>query len=61
MPARPFILCRRPTTRKDRYVYYAQFRDEAGKRSSAVSTGQTSRAAAESWANQWLKNGKIPS
>jgi len=40
MPAKPFSLYKRPTTRKNKCIYYVQFRDENGKRLSAISTEQ---------------------
>jgi hypothetical protein len=44
--------------RKGKRVYQAQFRDEiTGNLSSAISTGQTSRAAAENWCIDFLNRG----
>ena len=56
---RPFAIFRRPTKRKGSFVYYCRFRAEEGQYISAVSTGQTSRAAAENWAASKLREGKI--
>lgn len=58
---RPFTVYRRSTTRKKRYVYYIQFRDEDGNRMTAVSSGKTTRAEAERWAYNKLKDGYVPS
>lgn len=60
MTTKPFTLHKRPTVSSNRYVYYAQFRDDCGRRLTAVSTGQTSKAAAERWAIQRLRSGTIP-
>jgi integrase len=40
-------------------IYYCRFRSESGEYLIAMSTGQTSRAAAENWANNELAKGKI--
>lgn len=58
MAHKPFNLYRRPT-RNGKCIYYVQFYDDTGKRLTAKSTGQTSKAAAESWAYEQLKNGHI--
>ncbi len=52
---KPFTIYRRPTRKKKRYIYYIQFRDEAGRRKTAVSSGKTTRAEAERWAYERLK------
>ncbi len=52
---KPFTIYRRPTRKKKRYIYYIQFRDEAGRRKTAVSSGKTTRAEAECWAYERLK------
>jgi hypothetical protein len=39
----------RPTTKKNRWVYYAQFRDEGGGYSTVVSTGYKRRDDAVRW------------
>ncbi len=57
---RPFSIYKRLVGRKKRLVFYVQFRDENGKRLSAISSGQSSRAAAETLAIELLKNGTIP-
>ena len=57
MALKDFHLHKRPTTKKNKYIYYVQFIDEAGRRLTARSSGQTSRAAAERWAVKHLKNG----
>ncbi len=51
---KPFTLYRRPTRKKKRYVYYAQFRDENGNRMTAVSSGKTTRADAEPSLLGWI-------
>lgn len=56
---RPFSVYRRRTKKKGSFVYYCRFRGEDGQYVSALSTGQTSRAAAENWADAKLKDGKI--
>jgi integrase len=43
--------------RKRKRIYYAMFRDENGTRSAAISTGQSSKAAAERWCIEFLKKG----
>jgi hypothetical protein len=58
MAHKPFNLYRR-FTRNGKFIYYVQFYDDAGKRLTAKSTGQTSKAAAEAWAYEQLKNGRI--
>ena len=47
MAHRPFNLYKRPTTKNGKYIYYVQFYDEYGNRLTALSTGQTSKAAAD--------------
>ena len=56
-----FSLHKRPTTKKNKQVYYCQFYDESGNRLTARSTGQTSKAAAETWAYGQLQRGIIAS
>jgi hypothetical protein len=58
---KPFTLYKRPTKKKNRYIYYVQFRDYEGNRLTAVSSGQTSKSAAEVWAYEKLKEGSIKS
>ena len=53
----PFTVFRRPTTKKKKYVYYAQFRDERGRRTTAVSTGKTTKAEALQWAQERFSAG----
>jgi len=52
-------LHKRLTTKKNQYIYYCQFYDEEGNRLNAKSTGQTSKAAAEVWAQEQLRKGLI--
>lgn len=54
----PYSLQKRPTTRKNRSVFYVQFRDEAGLYKSAISTGYSNRDEAVRWCEQLLKDGK---
>lgn len=54
-----FHLYKRPTTKNNKYIYYVQFYDEDGNRLTARSTGQTSKAAAETWAFEELRKGLI--
>jgi hypothetical protein len=54
----PFYLYRRRSAKDTkRHVYYVQFVDGLGHRSSAVSTGCTTRAAAERWARERVTKG----
>jgi hypothetical protein len=59
MARKPYTLYKRNTTKKGRYVYYCQFRDENGNRMTARSTGQSSKTAAEAWAIDQLKRGLV--
>ena len=59
MPHKPFSLHKRPATKKP--IYYVQFYDESGQRLGAISTGMTSKSAAEGWAYNYLKEGKVQS
>ena len=54
----PYSIHKRPTTRKNRHVYYARFRDEAGHYNSAISTGRTNRDDAVRWCEQRLRDGQ---
>lgn len=56
---KPFTLFKRPTTKKRKYIYYCQFRDENGKRMTAVSTGKSTKAEAEAWAYNKISKGKV--
>ncbi len=58
---KPYTLFKRKTKKKNHYVYYAQFRDEHGRRLTAISTGQSSRGAAENWCISRLRKGIVPS
>jgi len=66
-----FSLHKRPASKKEelkkrlgksavKYVFYVQFRKPDGSYSSALSTGQTSRGAADGWARNYMKKGNIP-
>lgn len=59
MAHKPFHLYKRSTTKKNMFIYYVQFYDEDGNRLTARSTGQNSKAAAETWAYEQLKKGII--
>ncbi|MDA3951627.1 MAG: site-specific integrase [Spirochaeta sp.] len=66
----PFSLQKRPASKKEaekkrggkkyRYVYYAQFRDQQGNYTSAISTGESSEGAARAWAMEYLRKGNVP-
>lgn len=56
----PFSLYKRPTTKKNKFIYYVQFRGDDGKYMTGMSTGETSKAAAANWANEYLKEGYNP-
>lgn len=58
-PKRPYCLFKRPTVKRNTYIYYCRFRDENGNYMSPISTLQFSKAAARNWADQKLKEGKI--
>ena len=58
---KPFTVYKRPTTRKKRYIYYIQFRDQNGNRMSAISSGKTTRAEAERWAYERIQEGAVTS
>jgi site-specific recombinase XerD len=58
-PKRPYSLFKRPTVKQHTFIYYCRFRDENGKYMSPVSTLQFSKAAAQNWADQKLREGKI--
>ncbi len=52
---KPFTIYKRPTRKKKRFIYYVQFREENGRRKTAVSSGKTTRAEAEIWAYERLE------
>ncbi len=54
----PFSIHAR-TTKANKKVFYAQFRDANGRLGSAVSTGQTNRVAARRWAEDRLRKSGI--
>jgi len=66
----PFSLHKRPANKKEaekkreskkyKAIFYVQFRDQEGNYTSAISTGETSRGAAESWAYSYMRKGNIP-
>ena len=53
-PKRPYSIQKRPTV-KHRHIYYAKFRNEAGRYTTAVSTGCTRMDDAIHWADQRLR------
>ena len=55
---RPYTMFKRKMTHGA--IFYVMFRDYQGKRMTAVSSKQTSRAAAESWALAQIEGGKVP-
>ncbi len=59
MAHRPFNLYKRPTIKNGKFIYYVQFYDEYDNRLIALSTGQSSKAAAENWAYDKLNKGII--
>jgi hypothetical protein len=61
MAHKPFNLYKRPSQKKNKYVWYVRFYDEDGNRLAGRSTGQASKAAAENWAYEQLKKGIISS
>lgn len=55
-----FYLHKRPR-KKGKPIFYVSFPGENGSRSTALSTGQTSKTAAENWAREFLaKGGSLP-
>lgn len=62
MAYKPFSLFKRLAVKSGKYIYYVRFRDPyTDKRLPAISTGQTSKAAAEAYAVEYLKKGTITS
>lgn len=55
---KPYSLHKRPTTRKNRWIFYVRFRDESGAYKTAVSTGCTNRDDAVRWCEERLRNGR---
>lgn len=55
-----YTLYRRETTKQNSFVYYVRFRDpETGERLGGLSTGCTSKDAANNWAIDYLAGGKL--
>ena len=50
----PYSIHKRPTKGKNRHVYYARFRSESGKYTSAISTGFFNRDDAVRWCEKRL-------
>jgi hypothetical protein len=59
---RPYSSQKRPTRKKNHFIYYIKFRDpETGTYLNATSSGCTSKAAACNWAEEQLKSGRVKS
>jgi integrase len=57
---RPYSIQKRPSSKKNRSVYYVQFRNpETTKYMTAVSSGQSSKSNAQNWADEQIKSGKV--
>jgi len=57
---RPYSIQKRPSSKKNRYIYYIQFRDpETLKYMTAVSSGKTSKSDAQNWADEQIRSGKV--
>jgi len=57
---RPYSIQKRTTSKKNRGVYYVQFRDpETSKYMTAVSSGKSSKSEAQNWADEQIKSGKV--
>ena len=52
-----YTLFKRPTKKHGIFIYYVQFRDENGNRTTAMSTGETTKELAQIWVNELLKKG----
>ncbi len=57
---RPYSIQKRPTNKKNRSVYYVQFRDpETSRYLTAVSSGKSSKSEAQNWADEQIRSGKV--
>ena len=57
--AQPYTIHKRPTSRRNRSIYYAHFRDpKTGRRQSAISTGCTRRDDAVRWCERHLASAR---
>lgn len=57
---RPYSIQKRSTSKKNRNVYYIQFRDpETLKYMTAVSSGKSSKSEAQNWADEQIRTGKV--
>jgi Site-specific recombinase XerD len=57
---RPCSIQKRSTSKKNRYIYYIQFRDpETLKYMTAVSSGKSSKSEAQNWADEQIRTGMI--
>ncbi|MEW5815705.1 MAG: hypothetical protein AB1798_09970 [Spirochaetota bacterium] len=62
MRANFYIYKRKPRSAQGKVVFYVQFRSEDGGLSSALSTGQHTKASAQTWVHNFLKKGgSVPS
>ena len=57
-PKHPYSIHSRPTTKKNKRIYYAVFRDASGQYGTAVSTGCTRRDDALRWCEARLQKAK---
>jgi len=57
-PKSPYSIHSRPTSKKNKRIYYAVFRDETGHYKSAVSTGCTRRDDALRWCEDRLRKNR---
>ncbi|HRW24916.1 MAG TPA: hypothetical protein P5298_10940 [Spirochaetia bacterium] len=57
---RPYSIQKRPCAKKNRHIYYVQFRHpETGAYMTAVSSGKSSKSEALNWADEQLSSGKV--
>jgi hypothetical protein len=57
---RPYSIQKRITSKKNRSVYYVQFRDsETAQYMTAVSSGKSSKSKAMNWADEQIKSGRV--
>ncbi len=57
---RPYSIQKRTCAKKNRHIYYVQFRHpETGAYMTAVSSGKSSKSEALNWADEQLSSGKV--
>lgn len=57
---RPYSIQKRASAKKNRHIYYVQFRHpETGAYMTAVSSGKSSKSEALNWADEQLSSGKV--